>query len=294
MSQIPDYKSLMLPLLQMAADGETSTRTAMRQLATTFELPAANAPMLRDGRSSILKHRAHWARIHMARAGLIEEQQRGVFRATARGHAVLGRNPEHLETHRPAPVARRDSAAPDVDAALCATLIDRILAIAHGPQGSAAFEQLGIDLLLAMGYGGGRRDAAIRLGRSGDGGVDAVIRLDPLGLDLLYLQAKCYKPDHRVDVAAVRDFSGSLDAKTFSRGVLMTTSCFTKGAEAYVRATPKPIALIDGAELTRLMVERGVGIRKGRLMIEHEVGVQESGTGVKKVENGYFERLQDA
>ena len=121
----------------------------------------------------------------------------------------------------------------------------------------------------------------IRLGRSGDGGVDAVIRLDPLGLDLLYLQAKCYKPDHRVDVAAVRDFSGSLDAKTFSRGVLITTSRFTKGAEAYVRGISKLIALIDGAELTRLM-------------IEHEVGVQESGTGVKKVENGYFERLQDA
>ncbi len=282
MSQLPDYKSLMLPLLHIAADGETSTRTAMRQLATTFDLPGArHAPMLRDGRSSILKHRAHWARIHMARAGLIEERQRGVFRATARGRAVLGRNPEHLETHRPAPVARRDSAAPDVDAALCATLIDRILAMAHGPQGSAAFEQLGIDLLLAMGYGGGRRDAALHLGRSHDGGVDAVIRLDPLGLDLLYLQAKCYKPDHRVDVATVREFSGSLDAKKFSRGVLMTTSRFTKGAEAYVRATPKPIALIDGAELTRLM-------------IEHGVGVQESGIGVKKLENGYFERLWDA
>ena len=150
--------------------------------------------------------------------------------------------------------------------------------MAHGPQGSAAFEQLGIDLLLAMGYGGGRRDAALRLGRSGDGGVDAVIRLDPLGLDLLYLQAKCYRPDHLVDVAAVRDFSGSLDAKKFSRGVLMTTSRFTRGAEAYVRATPKPIALIDGAELTRLMIEHGVGVRA-------------SGTGVKKVENGYFERL---
>ena len=83
------------------------------------------------------------------------------------------------------------------------------------------------------------------------------------------------------NVATVRDFSGSLDAKTFSRGVLMTTSRFTKGAEAYVRATPKPIALIDGAELTRLM-------------IEHGVGVQASGTGVKKVENRYFERLRDA
>ena len=272
----------MLPLLHMAADGETSTRAAMRQLAATFDLPGArHAPTLRDGRSSILKHRAHWARIHMARAGLIEERQRGVFRATARGRAVLGRNPEPLATHMPAPAARRDSAAPEADAALCATLIDRILAMAHGPQGSAAFERLGIDLLLAMGYGGGRRDAALRLGRSGDGGVDAVIRLDPLGLDLLWLQAKCYRPDHLVDVAAVRDFSGSLDTKMFSRGVLMTTSRFTRGAEAYVRATPKPIALIDGAALTRLM-------------IEHRVGVQASGTGVKKLENGYFKRLRDA
>ena len=90
---LPDYKSLMLPLLHIAADGETSTRTAMRQLRTTFDLPGArHAPMLRDGRSSILKHRAHWARSTW-RAGLIEERQRGVFRATARGRAVLGRNP---------------------------------------------------------------------------------------------------------------------------------------------------------------------------------------------------------
>jgi hypothetical protein len=121
-------------------------------------------------------------------------------------------------------MAQRKSAPADVDPALCAALIDRIVAIANVPQRSGSFEHLGTDLLLAMGYGGGRKDAAIRLGRSGDGGVDAVIRLDPLGLDLLYLQAKCYKPDHLVDVATVRDFSGSLDAKKMSRGVPRRTN----------------------------------------------------------------------
>ena len=97
MSQLPDYKSLMLPLLHIAADGETSTRTAMRQLATTFDLPGArHAPMLRDGRSSILKHRAHWARIHMARAGLIEERQRRV----PRDRAAVPCSGETLSTSR--------------------------------------------------------------------------------------------------------------------------------------------------------------------------------------------------
>jgi restriction system protein len=94
-------------------------------------------------------------------------------------------------------------------------------------------------------------------------------------------QAKCYKPDHLVDVAMVRDFSGSLDDKKMSRGVLMTTSRFTKAAEAYVRGTPKPITLIDGAALTRLMIRHNVGVRDGRA------------TGAKKLDEAYFRRLRD-
>ena len=101
----------------------------------------------------------------------------------------------------------------------------------------------------------------MRLGRTGDGGVDAVIKLDPLGLDLLYIQAKCHAPHRPVDVGEVRDFSGSLDDKKYSRGVMMTTARFTKGAQDYARGIRKPIALIDGAELTRLMIRYGVGVR---------------------------------
>src|SRR5262245_26315240 len=88
----------------------------------------------------------------------------------------------------------------------------------------------------------------MRLGRTGDGGVDAVIKLDPLGLDLLYIQAECHAPHRPVDVGEVRDFSGSLDDKKYSRGVMMTTARFTKGAQDYARGIRKPIVLIDGAK----------------------------------------------
>jgi restriction system protein len=163
-------------------------------------------------------------------------------------------------------------------AALCDALIDRILAIEPGRSGF--FEHLVMDLLVAMGYGGGRKGAAILLGRTGDGGVDAVIELDPLGLDLLYAQAKCYRRDNPIDVGMVRDFSGSLDDKKTSRGVLMTTSRFTRAAQDYVRAIHKPIALVDGSRLARLMIEHGVGVKKGC-----------SGARMR-MDEGYFESLR--
>ena len=113
-----------------------------------------------------------------------------------------------------------------------------------------------------------------------DRGVDVVIALDPLGLDLLYAQAKCYRPDNAIDVGLVRDFSGSLDDKKSARGVLMTTSYFTRGAHDYVRAIPKPITLVDGAKLARLMIEHGVGVKQDR------------SSARTKLDEGYFMRMR--
>ena len=279
MPELPDYQTLMLPLLRIAADGETTIAKAAKRLAYQFALTREQrARTVRGGRYPMIHHRAHWAQRTMAKAGLVELAQRGVFRATERGRRLLAQNPERIDLHALATGAPRIDAAADTEAALRAQLIERIFAIADVRQRSDFFERLVTDVLVAMGYGGGRKGAAIRLGRTGDGGVDAVIALDPLGLDLLYAQAKCYRPDHAIDVRLVRDFSGSLDDKKSARGVLMTTSRFTAGAEAYVRGIRKPIALVDGAKLARLMIEHGVGVRK------------DGASTRKKLDENYFMR----
>ncbi len=281
MTEIPDYQTLMLPLLRIAADGETTVAKAAKRLAYQFALTREQrARTVRGSRYPMIHHRAHWAQRTMAKAGLVELAQRGVFRATERGHRLLAANPDRIDLHALATGAPRIDAAADTEAALGAQLIERIVGIADVRERSDAFERLVMDLLVAMGYGGGRKGAAIRLGRTGDGGVDAVIELDPLGLDLLYAQAKCYRPDHAIDVRLVREFSGSLDDKKSFRGVLMTTSYFTRGAHDYVRAIPKPITLVDGAKLARLMIEHGVGV------------TQDRSSARTKLDEGYFMRLR--
>jgi restriction system protein len=273
---LPDYQTMMLPLLRIATRGDTTLPQATRRLAAEFALTREQrARTLPGGRYPVFHQRAHWARVRMARAGLIE-RHRGVFRATERGRALLAARPDRIDMSTLATSRAVTRTAEDVDSALCDALIDRILAIEPGRSGF--FEDLVMDLLVAMGYGGGRKGAAIRLARTGDGGVDAVIELDPLGLDLLYAQAKCYRRDNAIDVGMVRDFSGSLDDKKSSRGVLMTTSRFTRAAQDYVRAIRKSIALIDGARLARLMIEHGVGVKQDRASAR------------KNLDEGYFGR----
>ncbi len=122
------------------------------------------------------------------------------------------------------------------------------------------FELMVIDVLLALGYGGRRRDLARRLGRSGDGGVDGIIKMDELGLDVIYIQAKRLKPGSAVAVSAVRDFVGSLDAQHAAKGIFVTTGQFTAAAHALVTAVSKKIVLIDGRRLSELMVRHNIGI----------------------------------
>ena len=121
------------------------------------------------------------------------------------------------------------------------------------------FETMVIDILLALGYGGRRRDLSRRLGRSGDGGVDGIIHMDELGLDMIYIQAKRLKPGSTVAVSAVRDFVGSLDAQHAVKGIFVTTGEFTPAAHSLVRAVSKKVVLVDGRHLTELMVRHNVG-----------------------------------
>ncbi|HUQ35524.1 MAG TPA: restriction endonuclease [Aestuariivirga sp.] len=135
-------------------------------------------------------------------------------------------------------------------------LLGRILA-----QSPEFFEQLIIDVMLAMGDGARRRDLARRLGRKGDGGVDGIVEQDELGLDVIYLQAKRYKLGSPVAVADVRDFAGTLDAHHADKGVFVATSQFTKAARDFVSLLSRRIVLIDGQKLTGLMIRHNIGVK---------------------------------
>jgi restriction system protein len=175
------------------------------------------------------------------------------------------------------PDERIDHAAAEIEAALRDELLDRIFAIQPISLRAAFFEQLVIHLLIAMGYGSGLEQAGLRLGASGDGGVDGVIQLDTLGMDRVYIQAKCYARDRTIGAGDVRDFSGALDHVRTTRGVFITTAQFTRDASQYVERIQKQIVLIDGKRLAELMIRHGVGVRIDRTV------------AIKRLDEDFFE-----
>lgn len=140
-----------------------------------------------------------------------------------------------------------------------AALLHELLGRVH-VQPPEFFERLVIDVLLTMGYGTERSDTAQRLGRSGDGGIDGVIALDELGFDLIYIQAKRLKPGVPVPISAIRDFAGSLESRQASKGVFVTTTHFSPGAEEFCSRLSRRVVLIDGQRLAELMVRHNIGV----------------------------------
>jgi restriction system protein len=155
-------------------------------------------------------------------------------------------------------------------------LLERIRALSP-----SFFERLVIDLIVAMGYGGSRSNVAHRLGKSGDEGIDGVVNEDALGLDVIYLQAKRYAQDNTVGRERIQQFAGALVGQGASKGVFVTTSSFSKGAIEYAHKVPQKIILIDGDELTRLMVQYGVGVRNERTV------------DIKRMDIDYFDDSED-
>ena len=186
---------------------------------------------------------------------LMSPQMRGAYSGldAASEHAPVGDQAE--KTIKPAYHDLVIEAHRQMMQQLCAELLGYVYVQNHN-----FFELMVIDVLLALGYGGRRRDLARRLGRSGDGGVDGIIDMDELGLDMIYIQAKRLRPGSTVAVSSVRDFVGSLDAQHAVKGIFVTTGQFTPAAHALVRAVSKKIVLIDGRRLTELMVRHNVGI----------------------------------
>lgn len=291
---IPDYQTLMLPVLREAAKGETRVPDAAEAIADQLGLTEAEREeMLPSGRQRLLHNRIHWAKFYMGKAGLVDAPARGRFVASESGKALLDANPASINlktlmkypqfvqfyaaSNTPSATAEDlgDTASSTVStpeeqieeahavlhAALKAELLQRILA-----QSPIFFERIIVDLLVAMGYGGSHDDAAKRLGRSGDGGVDGVIDEDRLGLDRIYVQAKRYASQVVVGRPEVQSFVGSLVGLGATKGVFVTTSTFSGHAVDYVRHLPQRVILIDGDRLTELMIENQVGVRVNRIL----------------------------
>ena len=287
---LPDYQALMLPVLEIAAKGETSVPLAEAEIAQRFALSdAEREEMLPSGKQRVLHNRTHWAKFYLSKAGLLESPRRGRFVVSETGRALLKAPPAKLDTQflisipkfkefyqsddnsgtaQAVPTSQTQITTPEetVEAAynssrnaLRAELLERIL-----QNSPSFFEGLIVDLLVAMGYGGSHRNAAEQLGRTGDGGVDGVINEDTLGLDRVYVQAKRYAVGTSVGRPDVQAFTGSLVGLGATKGVFVTTSTFSSQAIEFASRIPQRVVLIDGKRLTELMIEHSVGVRLSR------------------------------
>jgi restriction system protein len=297
---IPDYQTLMLPLLRLASDRkEHQLRAAIETLADEFALTyEERSELLPSGGQAIFANRVGWARTYLKQAGLLDTPRRGLFRITPHGLELLQekpirldvklleRFPEFLEFRN----RRRDRASAstptvtesggtpeDSLAAAYETLRADLEAelLQQVKESSAAFfERLVVELLVKMGYGGSRQDAGRAIGRSGEGGIDGVINEDRLGLDVIYIQAKRWETT--VGRPEIQRFAGALQGQRARKGVFITTSSFSQEAEEYASRIDSRIILIDGARLARLMVDHHVGVST--------VGIYE----VKKIDSDFF------
>ena len=284
---IPTFDQMLHPILALATRQDVTRRLAESAMAQHFALtPEERAERIPSGGSTLVGNRAGWAMTFLTKGGLIAKVVPKTYRATPKGTAFLAAHPtvitvkdlEAMEgwdnawrsTRRkkdPEPDGRDKTPAETIDAALAtlngevrARLLEAIL-----NQTPEFFEQLVLDVLIKMGYGGSREEAAEHLGRSGDEGIDGRINQDALGLDQIMVQAKRYKPEHPIDRKTIQAFIGSLAGQGVSKGIFITTSSFAESAREFVlRGSNTKIVLIDGSDLLDLMLRHHVGVRVER------------------------------
>jgi restriction system protein len=289
----------MLPLLNFYGDGKDHTfREAVEALEKNFKLTdEERRELLPSGQQEIFDNRIGWARTYMKKAGLIESPKRGINKITARGLDVLKQKPlkidvnflmqfdefkefRALKHHKVAediestvndntPEESLEIAYERIQSDLAAELIQRLKTCT-----SSFFERLVVEVIVKMGYGGTRQDAGKAIGKSGDGGIDGIIKEDRLGLDAIYIQAKRW--ENVVGRPEIQKFVGALSGHHAKKGLFITTSYFSSDAADYVSRIDAKVVLIDGETLAQLM-------------IEHNVGVSTVNTyEIKKVDSDYF------
>jgi restriction system protein len=308
---VPDYQSLMLPLLRRAAEAARPARIIELAPVIGSDLRLSDedlAQRLPSGRQALFHNRLHWAKQYLARAGVFSTAERGRFEVTDRGRALLSENlstinnkvlaryPEFVswlrssnvsaepggeekptavsdpEPYRSTPEERIEAARRELEASLKADLLDRVRAMPP-----SEFESLIIDLLVRMGYGQGTEEMAQALGGSGDGGVDGVVHQDPLGLDRVYIQAKRYREGNTVGPDAINSFIGALNIKRANKGLFVTASSFTRQAREHAERSTTHVVLMDGERLAELMLRHGVGV-----LVRHTIEI-------KAIDEGFFE-----
>lgn len=298
---IPDFQAIMLPLLQYASDGkEHSLRDAITYLADVFNLSDdERKELLSSGQQAVFDNRVGWARTYLKKAGLFISPKRGFFQITDRGKEILSQNPseinlkflnqfpefiefkttkkdndksepEIIETSETTPQESIEFGYQKIRKELELELLNRVKSCSPD-----FFERLVVDLLVKMGYGGSRRDAGRAIGKSGDGGIDGIIKEDKLGLDIVYVQAKRWD-NTVVGRPEIQKFVGALHGQRARKGVFITTSRFSQEAREYVSIIDSKIVLIDGEELAQLMIDNHVGVST--------VSIYE----IKKIDSDYF------
>jgi len=297
---IPSYEEMMLPVLRFAGDAkEHSNQESVLYIKDHFNLNDEDAQIpLRSGGQSVLANRVAWARTYLKQAGLINSNQRARFVITDLGQKVLSEKPKEInekflvkfpsfqefqkrhknkkiivdekETKSQTPLEILE----DNYLILRSNLADELLSnIAKCSP--AFFENLVVELLVGMGYGGSLSDAGQTVGRSGDGGIDGIIKEDKLGLDVVYIQAKRW--EGTVGSKEIRNFVGALAGHKANKGVFITTSKFTQEALTFVQAITPKVILIDGEFLANLMIDYDIGVS------------QERNFQIKRVDQDFFE-----
>lgn len=303
---IPDYQTCMLPFLRFLDDSkEHSLREAEESLGAYFTLsPAERAELLPSGQQGIFRNRIGWARTYLKKACLVEAPKRGVFKITDRGLKILSTNPVRIDikfleqfpefmefrdnskttneittVSKPTLVIPAVTATPEESIELAyqglrEQLAQELLSVIMSCS-PTFFEQLVVDLLVKMGYGGSRRDAGERIGQTGDGGIDGIIKEDRLGLDAIYIQAKRWQGS--VGRPEIQKFVGALQGQRARKGVFITTSSYTADAIDYASRIDTKVVLIDGKALSVLMIDFDVGVSASASYV------------VKRVDSDYFE-----
>lgn len=300
---VPDFQSFFMPVLRLTSDGNEHTMAELRQrIAEDLKLmPEDLSQKLPSGVQSVFVNRVAWSTVYLTKAGALERVRRGVFRITPRGKDLLdlklakltiqnlSKYAEFVAFHRGTQDRGEDGGqevkggkteTPEEQLANAYMVLRKALAsdvleaVKKAPP--TFFEELVIELLVAMGYGGSVEDAGKAVGKTGDGGIDGTIKEDKLGLDVVYVQAKRWSS--AVGRPVVQAFAGSLEGVRARKGVLITTSYFSQDALEYVQKIEKRIVLIDGQQLADLM-------------IDHDIGVNVTHTyRVKRLDSDYFER----
>jgi restriction system protein len=278
---IPDFQSIMLPLLKYAGDGKEHTlQETVEKLANDFMLTDEEKNvLLPSGQQTVFLNRVGWSRTYMKKAGLLESPRRAYFIITKRGQEVLNSNPQKIDrvfleqfpefiefksikhekmeevlfVNDNTPEETLENAFLSLRQALASDILQQLKS--SSPH---QFEKTVVQLLVAMGYGGSLKDAGKAVGKSGDEGIDGIIKEDRLGLDIIYIQAKRWETT--VSRPEIQKFAGALQGQRAKKGIFITTSDFSKEANDFVAKIESKIVLIDGRQLAQFMIDHNIGV----------------------------------